>query len=216
MSESTLRVVIADDHPLVRTGLRSLCDRLSVGSSNAEVVAEACDGFEAISFTKDLQPNLLLLDGGMPLASGMQVFNEVRRWSQDTKVVVVTGFTSHGQVVDWVSAGVNGLFFKSCPPDELLAGLGEVMAGKTVYSAAVSKVLDEAGAGVELTPRERQILHLLAEGASNKEIARDLSISPKTVDAHRTKLMAKLDVHSVAQLIAYALKEGLLDHKTQS
>lgn len=216
MPESSLTVVIADDHHLVRTGLRSVCDQLTIGENRAEVVAEACDGFEAISFTKDLQPTLLLLDGGMPLASGMQVFNEVRRWSQATKVVVVTGFTSQGQVTDWVGAGVDGLFFKSCPPDELLAGLEMVLAGKTVYSSAVNNVLVEAESSTELTRRERQILHLLAAGSSNKEIARDLSISPKTVDNHRTKLMAKLDVHSVAQLIAYALKEGLLDHKTQS
>lgn len=210
MSQSKITVVIADDHALVRSGLRSICEKIP----NTLVVAEAADGFEAISQTKAHEPTLLLLDAGMPLATGVQVFHEVRRWSKGTKVVVVTGFTSATVVADWAAAGVDGLFFKSCPQDELQEGLQTVLDGTRVFSQAVKDVLQQ-GTSAELTQRERQILDLLANGASNKEIARDLSISPKTVDTHRTKLMAKLDVHSVSQLISYALKEGLLDHKRQ-
>lgn len=212
-SNSTINIVIADDHPLMREALAGVCAQLDA----AKVVAKASDGLEAIALTKQHHPDLLLLDSGMPLATGMQVYAEIQRWSKDAKVVVITGFTSAGHLADWAEAGVQGLFLKSCPMDEVLLGLQQVIAGEVYRSAAVTELLStQPETRVKLTNRERQILHLLADGSSNKEIAQKLSISVKTVDTHRTKIMSKLDVHSVAQLIAYALKEGLLEHKTQS
>lgn len=212
-SKSTINIVIADDHPLMREALSGVCAQLDA----ARVIAKASDGLEAIALTKQHNPDLLLLDSGMPLATGMQVYAEIQRWSKDTKVVVITGFTSAGHLADWAEAGVQGLFLKSCPMDEVLLGLQQVIAGELYRSAAVTELLSKQPATrVKLTNRERQILDLLADGSSNKEIAHKLSISVKTVDTHRTKIMSKLDVHSVAQLIAYALKEGLLEHKTQS
>ena len=212
-SKPSTRIIIADDHPLMRQALAGVCAELE----GAELVAQASDGLEAITLAKQHNPDLLLLDSGMPLATGMQVFSEVKRWSPQTNAVVITGFTGAGHLLDWVEAGVQGLFLKSCPLEEVLLGLQQVISGGTYRSVAVNEILDsQAAERINLTNRERQILHLLAEGASNKEMAQQLSISVKTVDTHRTKIMSKLDVHSVAQLIAYALKEGLLEHKIQS
>ena len=168
-----------------------------------------------VVYVKTQKPTLLTLDSGMPLASGMEVYGEVRRWSPDSRIAVVTGFTAVGQLADWVAAGVDGLFLKTCPPEEIRDGFALLLNGGTYYSKAVMATLEGAPDRPKLSVRERQVLHMIAEGRTNAEIAEQLSISPKTVDNHRTRLMAKLDVHSVAQLLAYALKEGLLDQNAQ-
>ena len=206
-----MRVVIADDHPLVRNALRDILSEIH----GVEIAAEAENGVEAIALVKTQKPTLLTLDSGMPLASGMEVYGEVRRWSPDSRIAVVTGFTAVGQLADWVAAGVDGLFLKTCPPEEIRDGFALLLNGGTYYSKAVIATLEGAPDTPKLSVRERQVLHMIAEGRTNAEIAEQLSISPKTVDNHRTRLMAKLDVHSVAQLIAYALKEGLLDQNAQ-
>jgi DNA-binding NarL/FixJ family response regulator len=151
----------------------------------------------------------------MPLSRGIEVYGEVRRWSPDTRVAVVTGFSSVRSLADWVAAGVDGVFLKSCPPDEMAQGFRLILGGETYISREVLARLDGQDEAAELSLRERQVLHLIAEGCSNVAIAERLGISAKTVDNHRTRLMAKLGVHSVAQLLAYALKEGLLDQSTQ-
>ena len=204
-------VVIADDHALVRSGLKDIIAQMG----GLTVVAEAENGLDAIAMGKAHRPDLMLLDAGMPLARGMEVFGEVRRWSPDTRIAVVTGFTAAQTLADWCDAGVDGLFLKTCPPEEMAQGFAAVLAGKSYRSAEVTRILDRAQDKEPLTQRERQILHLIAEGCSNAAIAERLSISAKTVDNHRTRLMAKLGVHSVAQLVAHALKEGLLDASSQ-
>ena len=128
---------------------------------------------------------------------------------------MVTGFTGVGHLADWVAAGAEGLFLKSCPTDELIEGFSVLLNGGTFFSEAVKNSLEQSTENIELTLREREILHLVADGRSNKAIATQLSISPKTVDNHRSRMMAKIGVHSTAQLLAYALKEGLLDHSAQ-
>ena len=204
-------MVIADDHPLVRNALREIVTAID----GAVIAGEAQNGIEAIALVKTEKPALLTLDSGMPLAGGMEVYGEIRRWSPETKIAVVTGFTAVGQLADWVAAGVDGLFLKTCPPDEMQQGFSLLLNGGNYYSRSVMETLKGAPETPELTVRERQILHMIADGRTNAEIGEQLSISPKTVDNHRTRLMAKLDVHSVAQLLAYALKEGLLDQNAQ-
>ncbi|MEO9635393.1 MAG: response regulator transcription factor [Parasphingorhabdus sp.] len=203
--------VIADDHAVVRNGLRAVLEKIG----DIEVVGEAENGLEAISMTKELRPTLLTLDAAMPLAKGMEVFGEVRRWSPETRVIAVTGFTAKGHLADWIAAEVDGLFLKSCSPDEMKKGFEVVLNGGSYISKQALSILGEHSETSGLTARERQVLHLIAEGFSNAEIASRLSVSAKTVDNHRTRMMAKLDVHSIAQLIAYALKEGLLDQSRQ-
>lgn len=210
-SSAVRTAVIADDHPLVRNALREILK----GLGNVEIVGEAENGLEAISMTRETRPSLLTLDAGMPLSRGMEVFGEVRRWSPETRVAVVTGFTGVGSLADWVAANVDGLFLKTCPPEEMGEGFELILNDGSYVSKAVLQKLRDAPDKDELTQRERQVLHMIASGNSNAEIAERLSISVKTVDNHRTRMMAKLGVHSVAQLLAYALKEGLLDQSSQ-
>lgn len=210
-SSSTRTAIIADDHGLVRNALSDVLNKIE----NVSIVGEAKNGLEAITLAKTLRPDLMTLDSGMPLARGMEVFGETRRWSPDTKIAVVTGFTGVGQLADWVAAGVDGLFLKTCEPEEMQTGFSLLLEGGTYYSKAVMSKLQHGAERQPLTLRERQVLHLIAEGCANAEIAERLSISPKTVDNHRTRLMGKLNVHSVAQLLALALKEGLLDQSQQ-
>ena len=204
-------VVIADDHAIIRDGLRAILGQIG----GTQIVREASDGVEAIAAIKELQPDLLTLDAGMPLAKGMEVFVEARRWSQRTRIIVITGFTAKGHLSDWIAAEVDGLFVKSDTPDEMRAGIETVLNGGSYVSHSARAVLQEQPEPPPLTSRERQVLHLIADGHSNAGIAERLGVSAKTVDNHRTRLMAKLDVHSIAQLIAYALKEGLLDPSRQ-
>lgn len=192
---------------LVRNALRQVFD----GISAAKIVGEAADGLEAITLCKTLQPGLLTLDSAMPLARGMEVYGEVRRWSPETRICLVTGITARGHLAEWIAAKVDGVVFKSCSIKDMHECFSLILAGGSHFSPAVLRAMEGTEPPAELTQRERQILHLLADGAINAEIAERLSISPKTVDNHRTKLMAKLKVHSMAQLLAYALREGLLD-----
>lgn len=210
-SYHTAKVVIADDHALVRSGLKGILE----GLDNVEVVGEAENGLEAIALAKDLQPDLMLLDSGMPLSRGMEAYGEVRRWSPDTRIAVVTGFNAAGTLADWIAAGVEGLFLKSCSPDEMAHGFRLILNGEGYVAKEVLARLERDSDVKTLSQRERQILHLIAEGCSNAAIAERLAISAKTVDNHRTRMMAKLGVHSIAQLLSYALKEGLLDSSSQ-
>ena len=180
-----------------------------------DVVAEAADGLEAISLVRQHRPTLLTLDIAMPYAQGIEIYTEVRRWSPDTLVVVFTGLTSVRLLSELVSAGVDGLFMKRGDPDRLAESLPLILNGARIIAPEIVEFLKKDEASVELTTRERQILSLVATGSSNKEIADRLGVSFKTVDNHRTNLMRKLDVHSVAELLSYALREGYLDSSAQ-
>lgn len=200
------KVVLADDHALIRSALRDVVARIP----GTEVVGEASDGVESITLCKDLAPDLLTLDSDMPLARGMEVYGEIRRWSPRTRICLVTGVTARGHLAEWIAAGVDGIAFKSCAMEDMFICFSLVLEGNSHFTPAVLSMMKSAAPRPEITMRERQILHLLAQGFTNAEIATRLSISPKTVDNHRTRLMSKLNVHSMAQLLSYALKEGFL------
>lgn len=204
-------VIIADDHALVRNALKQVIEKID----NTSVVGEADHGLEAITLAKTLKPTLMILDSAMPLARGMEVFGEVKRWTPQTRTAVVTGFTAKGHLADWVASGIDGLFLKTCPPAEMQKGFALILNSGSYFSDAVMQVLESAADMPALTLRERQILHHVAAGQSNKEIADRLCISAKTVDNHRSRMMSKIGVHTTAQLLAYALKEGLLDQNSQ-
>ncbi|WP_298814206.1 response regulator transcription factor [uncultured Roseibium sp.] len=212
MSQSRFHAVIADDHAIVRAGLRSALETPgTVEPDGIEVVAEASDGLQAIAALRQHRPTLLILDVQMPHAGGLEVLVEARRWSPETKVVVLTGVSSIGKIGELVASGVDGLFSKSEDHDELIRRLPNILRGHRHIAARFETMLEDASDVPILSDRERQTLNLIVSGRSNKEIAETLGISAKTVDRHRTNLMKKLDVHSVAQLIAYALREGLID-----
>ncbi|WP_300535845.1 response regulator transcription factor, partial [uncultured Mameliella sp.] len=205
MSEPRFQAVVADDHAIVRSGLRAALESPGlVEPAGIKVVAEAADGLSAIAAIRQHRPSLLLLDVQMPLAGGLEVLIEARRWSPETRVVVLSGVTSPGKIGELVSCGVDGLFSKGEDNDELFGALPGILRGRRHVAEVFRRMLEEAPAVPALSERERQVLNLVVAGRSNKEMAQVLGISAKTVDRHRTNLMQKLDVHSVAQLIAYA------------
>lgn len=209
--DDDVTAIIADDHALVRSGIKDILG----ATERVTVVGEAENGLEAISLVRQHKPGLLMLDIAMPYAQGIEIFGEVRRWSPDTRIVVFTGLTAAGLLSELVAAGVDGLFMKRGDPAHLSEGINLILRGAKVISPEILELLEDKEAGVDLTARERQILSLVASGCSNKEIAERLGVSLKTVDNHRTNLMRKLDVHSVAELLSHALREGLLDTAAQ-
>lgn len=208
---TSFRAIIADDHAIVRNSLAGILAEIG----NVEVVAQAENGLETIALVKQHAPDLLLLDAAMPLARGVQVYGEARRWSPDTRIIVVTGFTSATMLADWLAAGVDGLFLKSADPAEMKQGFAQVLAGGKFVSEEVAQKLAEQPRHEELTDREREVLALIAAGHQNVAIGDMLFISPKTVEKHRASLMAKLGVNSVSGLLTHALREGLLDEHRQ-
>ena len=212
MPEPRFHAVIADDHAIVRAGLRTALETPGlIEVDGIKVVAEAADGLQAIAALRQHRPQLMLLDVQMPHAGGLEVLVEARRWSPDTRIVVLTGVMALGKISELVSAGVDGLFSKGEDNSELYRQLPNILRGRRHVAASFVRMLEDAPEQTALSARERQTLNLIVAGRSNKEIAETLGISAKTVDRHRTNLMQKLDVHSVAQLIAYALREGLID-----
>ena len=208
--------VIADDHAIVRSGLRAALEAKGlIEEDGIEVVGEAANGLEAIAAVRQHRPDLMLLDVQMPMAGGTEVLLEARRWSPETKIVVLTGISAVGKLSELVEIGVDGLFSKATNNDALYAALPKVLRGSRQIAGHITRLLEETPQISPLTDRERQCLNLIVAGRSNKEIADLLGISAKTVDRHRTSLMQKLDVHSVAQLIALALREALIDPSSE-
>lgn len=208
----TFGVLIADDHALARKGLRDILQGLDA----VEVVGEADTAMATLSATKRLKPDLLLLDVAMPDAAGDAIFSELRRWSPDTKIAIITGVESRGMMAFWLESDALGVILKSSPFQTLQGGLAKLVRGQPFIDPRVYDILGtENGSELpKLTTRERQVLTMLASGKSNVDIAKIIGISPKTAENHRTRLMAKVGANSRAQLITIALREGLLDAYT--
>jgi len=205
-------IVIADDHAMVRDGLSALF----ATRTDAEIVGFAKDGLEAIALCRKFRPGLLTLDVGLPLANGAEVFAEVRRWSPDTRIAVFTGFTAPSMLADWVASGVEGVFLKTCSEEELRRGLSHILGGGKFVSRHVIALLEGAHRSAGLTPREREILTLVANGLTTTQIGEQLFISPKTVEKHRASLFEKFEVSSVAALLTAAFRGGYMDHLGQT
>ncbi|MEM7702630.1 MAG: response regulator transcription factor [Pseudomonadota bacterium] len=203
--------VIADDHTFMR---KALADSLA-NMRDIHVVATAKNGLEAIAEVRRHTPDLLILDAAMPMANGVEVFADVRRWCPDTKVVTCTGFTSHTLLAEWIDLEVDGLLLKTSDGVEFARCIETVLAGYRFVAEDVREILKTASEKPSLTHREREVLSLIALGNTSQAIADRLHISIKTVEKHRGSLMAKLGVRSVAELLAYALKEGFLDTHQQ-
>lgn len=207
-------MIIADDHPLVRSALRAaLSPPGAVEEEGLAVLAEAENGLEAIAAVKRERPDLLLLDISMPLASGVEILPEIKRWSPETKIVVMTALNGPNLLANLVSAGVDGLFSKDADTSELLAKLPLILRGGRHVAAALVERMRGAEPLPELTQRERQTLNMIIAGKTNAEIADLMGISPKTAEKHRTSLMQKMDVRSAIELMGKALKHGLVDGK---
>lgn len=198
--------VIADDHALIRQGIRQI-----LTSAGLDVVAEASDGLEAIAMIRSHRPALLTLDIAMPYSRGIEVFGEARRWSPETRIIVFSGMTSTGLLSELADAGADAIFLKRDELESFSASIPKVMSGQRILGPGVRDLLDSTSSIETLTARERQILNLIAQGLNNRDIGARLGVSAKTVDNHRTNLMRKVNVHSAAELLALALREGLLD-----
>jgi len=211
-SGSKFKAVIADDHSIVRSGLRVALEKPGfLEVDGIEVVGEAENGIEAIELVKTHRPDLLMLDISMPLASGAEILLDIRRWSPDTKIVVMTAVTSVGLLGSLIEFGVSGLFSKASDNSELFDRLPLILRGsKHVESKLVDWMRDNAPIA-ELTDRERQTLTMIVSGKTNAEIADLMGISPKTAEKHRGSLMKKLGVGSIVELMAKALQEGLIE-----
>jgi DNA-binding NarL/FixJ family response regulator len=220
-----MRVLLADDHALVRAGIRALL----TGLPDVESVIEAGDGQEALSLLRELRPDVALVDIAMPGLNGLELAARVQREAPGTRLVILSMHGTPGHVAQALRAGVSGYLLKDSAADELPVLLRAVMRGETYLSPTISKqVVDgylgrtsspatAAAAGTPdgsdldvLTPRQREILQLVAEGKSTKEVAQLLDLSVKTVETHRAQIMDRLGIRDLAGLVRYAVRTGLV------
>lgn len=201
-----ISVVIADDHDLI---VRGMVDALET-HGGFEIAATADNGVDAIVAAKVHRPDILLLDMSMPDANGLEVFAEVRRWTPETRVAIITGNPTPALFAQLESSGIDGLFLKNSPVGEICSAIERIVQGERVISDAARAAIDAAHDQESLSPRELEVLHGVAMGLTNATIAERLSISPKTVDNHRTSLMRKLNVRTSAAMVAKAMKSGLV------
>jgi DNA-binding NarL/FixJ family response regulator len=205
------RVLIADDHQIFRQGLRGILER-----AGHEVVGEAADGREALTLAQRLAPDIAILDLSMPLLNGLDVADQLRRTAPNVKTILLTMHADKAYVQHALRVGVRGYVLKTQAAEDLIRAIGEIAGGEVYLSAGVMvAVVDgylrrEGAADDSLTMRERQILQLVAEGKSTRDIATLLNISFKTAETHRGRMMKKLDVHDVASVVRYAIRQGLL------
>lgn len=211
-SGNQYRAVIADDHQIVRDGLKIALEQPGMVEHNGvSVVAEAENGFEALAQVKNHKPDVLILDISMPLAGGAEVVADIKRWSPETRIVILTGVDAPGLICNLLDAGVSGMFSKGADLNELYKQLPIILRGGKYIAEQFVETMERQDRNQNLTDRELQTLNMIIAGKTSKEIAEHMSVSPKTVDKHRTSLMKKLNTHSVAELIAYALREGMID-----
>jgi DNA-binding NarL/FixJ family response regulator len=214
---SQLRILLADDHTVVRQGLRKVLEE----SPNWQVVAEAGDGREAVQLVEELQPDVAILDIAMPLLNGIESARQITRKCPATRVLVLSMHADEAYVDQVLSAGASGYILKDSAGADLLDAVKAVATGKSYFSPGIAKIMVDNygrtrdGKSVSdryglLSEREREIFQLIAEGKVNKEIAGLLGISPGTVETHRSHIMAKLDLHSAAEIVLYAVRRGVI------
>ena len=207
-----LRIVLADDHTLVRAGLVTLMARMQ----DVEVVGEAADGRAALRMVKELKPDIVLMDISMPELNGLDAAGKMRQDSPETRVIILSMHANEEYVAHALKAGAAGYLLKDAATAELDMAIKVVAQGQFYLSPAISRqvvdnLLHGGPAGLDLlSPRQREILQLIAEGKSTRDIAETLHLSVKTIETHRAQLMERLDIHDVAGLIKYALRKGLI------
>ncbi len=210
----TIRILLADDHKIVRQGLRTLLEK----EPDMEVVAEAEEGRMAVRLARKLAPQVVIMDVGMPDLNGIEATRQVLADTPGLKVIALSMHSDRRFVVNMLKAGASGYLLKDSAFEELAAAIRVVMLNKTYLSPGVSDIVikdyvqgprEDSSVFSVLTPREREVLQLMAEGKSTKQIADCLHVSVKTIETHRQQIMTKLGIHSVAELTKYAVREGL-------
>ena len=210
-SDRGTRILLADNDRILLQSLKELLER-----QGFQVVGEASDGENAIRLTSELHPTVAILDVTMPIVNGLGTAREVRRVSPETQIIALTAHEEDQYILEALKAGIRGYVLKSQSVSELVQAIREVARGMIylsprVWSAVVEAYLAKADLSADpLTSRERQVLQLMAEGETTKEIATTLQVSTKTVEFHRYKIMEKLNIHSIAGLVRYAIRSGLV------
>jgi NarL family two-component system response regulator LiaR len=228
MAGEKIRVLIVDDHAMVRQGLRTFLELQDTAALPIEVAGEAANGLEAVVLAKKIQPDIVLLDLVMPEMDGIQATPKIIECSPRSRVIILTSFGEEEKVLPAVRAGAQGYLLKDIPPDELVQAVREVYLGKVQLHPEVTKKLMSAVAAKEepragrvttqsddgLTDREQEVLHLIADGMNNHEIAEKLVISEKTVKTHVSNILSKLHLDDRTQAAIYALRHGLTADKS--
>ncbi len=216
MHEEPLRLLLVDDHPIVRTGLRMLFQ----AEPDLQVVGEASGGAEAISAVQKLHPDVVIMDVAMPGMSGIEATRQIKAISPETAVLALTMHEDEQYFFAMLYAGASGYIPKRAAPDDLVAAIRAVAEGNVFLHSSLARFLMKDVAEQKLTPaaegddgltaRELEVLTLIAEGRTSREIAEELVISIKTVERHRENIMRKLDIHNRVELVKYAIKRGLI------
>jgi DNA-binding NarL/FixJ family response regulator len=211
----TLKVLIADDHKIVRDGLRTMLSKYP----EIEVVDEAENGRTTVELVKKLSPNIVIMDIAMPDLNGIEATRQIIAEKPEVKVIALSMHSDRRYISSMFKAGASGFLQKHCAFEEMMNAIKTVIENKTYLSPGISSTVvedfirhpekSESSVFSMLSNREREVLQLLAEGRNTKEIAGNLNVSIKTVEAHRVKIMSKLGIHSVAELTKYAIREGL-------
>ena len=212
-----MRVLLADDHAIVRRGLRSLLET----EPGLQVVAEAADGLEAIKLTTEHRPDILILDIGLPKLNGIDVAARVQKLETPPWVIILTMHTDESYILRALAAGARAYLLKDATDEDLLPAVRAASSARPFFSPAVTSVLVEdylrqlQSRGLTdsyhlLTDREKEVLHLLAEGRTNKEVAALLTVGVSTVETHRSNLMQKLNLHNTAEIVLYAVRKGII------
>jgi len=205
------RVILVDDHSMFRQGLHAILE-----TQDFTIVGEGSDGREAVRLARKLDPDVAILDVSMPLLNGIDAAREIHRLAPRTQVVLLTMYKEDAYILEALRAGIRGYVLKAQAASDLVAAVREVMRGSVYLSPGISEAvvnayMSQSNPSPEpLSTRERQVLQLVAEGKTTKQIAAILSLSVKTADSHRTRIMKKLDIHETASLVRYAIRRGLI------
>jgi len=213
-TKKKIKILVADDHPVVRKGLQMCLAK----QERLKILGEAVDGEDAVQKTKELKPDVLLLDISMPKMNGLDVTAMLRKEVPDTRILILSVHSNKEYVFRVIQAGAHGYVSKEASPEELFQAIEAVYAGETYFSAEIAQValnqLVTSGGKKEpfsqLTAREREVLVLIAEGKSNKEIASALNVGVRTIETHRERIMRRLNIHSVAGLTKFAIANGMV------
>jgi two-component system response regulator NreC len=211
-----ITILLADDHKILRQGLRTLLAK----EMDMEVLAEAEDGRQAVRLVRELSPQVVIMDVGMPDLNGIEATRQILQESPETKVIALSMHSDRRFVTNMIKAGASGYLLKDSAFEELATAIRVVMARKTYLSHEIAHVVvkDYVKGGSKedpsvfsvLSPREREVLQLMAEGKTNRQIAEMLHVSLKTVETHRQQIMNKLEIHNIVELTKYAIREGLV------
>jgi DNA-binding NarL/FixJ family response regulator len=199
-----IRLLVVDDDILVREGICALIEQYP----DFLIVAQANNGFEALELTRKYHPDIVLMDIGMARMNGLEATSFIKQQFEEVKVLILSMYSREEYVLNALRAGASGYLLKNAEPAELLLALRTIGQGKTYFTTFEPRT--ESNVAHQLTQRQREILRFICEGRTNREMAQILNISPKTVDTHRTQLMCRLNIHDLAGLVRFAIKEGLV------